>query len=143
MSSVPLHYVELRAFCNATEDEDRVEAALRTFLPEDADLQAARSEGHFGDPITIFSTRLERADEIRTVLDRIAELPEDDYAQVVDELDERVDEDCNLFLTLDKQAAYGGDVRLGDGITLRGKVEAYPAKQPAAVENARELLEER
>jgi RNA binding exosome subunit len=142
MSSVPLHYVELRAFCYATEAEDRVQAAIQTLLPEDVDLQRAESEGHFGDPIVIFSARLERAGEIRDVLDALARLPDDEYEQVLAELDERVDEDCNLYLTLDKQAAYEGEVRLGDGITIRGKVEAYPAKQPSAVENAREMLEE-
>jgi RNA binding exosome subunit len=143
MSSVPLHYVELRAFCYATEDEDRVRAALDVFLPDEVDLQRAESEGHFGDPIVIFSTRLERADEIRDVLAALSELPDEEYDRVLAELEERVDEDCNLYLTLDKQAASKGEVRLGDGITLRGKVEAYPAKKPAAVENARELLEDR
>jgi RNA binding exosome subunit len=61
---------------------------------------------------------------------------------VIAELDERVDENCSLFLRLDKQAAFGGDVRLGEGITLRSKVEAYPAKRETAVENAREALTE-
>jgi RNA binding exosome subunit len=58
------------------------------------------------------------------------------------ELDDRVDDNCSFFLTFDKQAAFGGSVERGDGITLRAKVEAYPAKRAKAVENARELLEE-
>ena len=141
MSSVPLHYVDLRAFCYATEDEDRVETALRTFLPADAELERAETEGHFGDPIVVLSIRLERADEVRAVFETLRALPEDEYDRLLAELDERIDEDTNLFVTLSKQAAYEGDVRLGDGITLRGKVEAYPAKHAAAVENAREFLE--
>ena len=36
MATVPLHYVDLRTFCYATEDDQRVETALRTFLPEDS-----------------------------------------------------------------------------------------------------------
>lgn len=141
MSSVPLHYVDLRAFCYATEDEDRVEDALNTFLPEDAELERVETEGHFGDPIVVLSTRLERADELRTVFEALQTLPDAEYDRLLAELDERVDEDTNLFVALDKQAAYEGDVRLGEGITLRGKVEAYPAKHDAAVENAREFLE--
>lgn len=139
MPQIPLHYVDLRTFCYATEDEKRVEAALRTYLPEEFEIERVESEGHYGDRILVLSARVERADEIRHVLARLAELAELD--QLLAELDQRVTENTELFLRLDKQAAFGGDVRLGDGITFRGKVEAYPAKKEAAVENAREVLE--
>ena len=139
MPAVPLHYVDLRAFCYATEDDQRVEAALRTFLPEGAELDRAESAGHHGDRILVVSARVERADEMRHVLDRLAEL--DDIDSVVDELDERVDDNCAFYLTLDKQAAFHGEIRRGDGITFRSKVEAYPAKREKAVANARELFE--
>ncbi|SFS07540.1 hypothetical protein SAMN05216559_3240 [Halomicrobium zhouii] len=139
MASVPFHYVELRAFSYATEDEKRVEQALRTFLPEDVELQRHTSEGHYGDRIVVLSARVELADEIRHVLSQVATL--DDVDDVVAELDDRVDDNCSFFLTFDKQAAFGGEVRRGDGITLRAKVEAYPAKREKAVTNAREVLE--
>ena len=140
MSAVPFHYVDLRAFCYATEDERRVAAALRTFLPEDADLEREETEGHNGDRILVLSVRLERADEVRHVLSRLAEM--DDLDGLLDELDERIDDNCAFFLGLDKQAAYGGDVRLGDGLMLRGKVEAYPAERERAIETAETALEE-
>jgi RNA binding exosome subunit len=139
MSSVPLHYVDLRAFCYATEDESRVEQALRTFLPEEAEIDRSVTEGHHGDRIVVLSARVERSDEVRHVLDVLGET--DDIDTFVDELDDRVDDNCAFFLTLDKQAAFRGDVALGDGITFRTKVEAYPANREAAVENARELFE--
>jgi len=139
MASVPLHYVDLRAFCYVTEDEERVESALRAFLPEEFEIERATSEGHHGDRIVVLSARVERADEIRHVLDRLSDL--DDLAAVVGELDERVDDNCAFYLTLDKQAAFRGEVERGDGITFRSKVEAYPANKPAAVENAREVFE--
>ncbi|QLH83731.1 RNA-binding protein [Halosimplex pelagicum] len=139
MASVPLHYVDLRAFCYVTEDEERVESALRAFLPEEFEIERATSEGHHGDRIVVLSARVERADEIRHVLDRLGEL--DDIDAVVEELDERVDDNCAFYLTLDKQAAFRGEIERGDGITFRSKVEAYPAKKPAAVENAREVFE--
>ncbi|WP_123534527.1 RNA-binding protein [Halosimplex salinum] len=139
MASVPLHYVDLRAFCYATEDEERVEQALRTYLPEDTEIERNVSEGHHGDRIVVLSARVERADEIRHVLDRLGEL--DDVDAVISELDERVDDNCAFYLTLDKQAAFSGEAKRGDGITFRTKVEAYPAKKPEAVENAREVFE--
>jgi len=139
MSNVPFHYVDLRTFCYATEDEKRVEQALRTYLPEDYEIDRQVTTGHHGDRIAILSARLENADDVRYVLDRLVDFP--DYDTFLDELDDRVAEDCSLYLTLDKQAAFRGEVRQGDGITLRGKVEAYPAKRESAVENAREAFE--
>jgi len=142
MSSVPFHYVDLRSFCYVTEDEKRVEAALETFLPEDFETERTESEGHYGDRILVFSARVENTDDVRTVLDRLSDLPDEQFQQLTDELDERVNDNCALFMTLDKQAAFNGEIRLGDGITLRGKIEAYPAKKPNAIEIAAETLEE-
>ena len=139
MAPVPFHYVELRAFSYATEDEKRVEQALRTFLPEETELERHESEGHYGDRIVVLSARVELADDVRHVLSQVATV--DDVDDVVAELDDRVDDNCSFFLTFDKQAAFAGEVRRGDGITLRAKVEAYPAKREKAVANAREALE--
>ncbi|ELY49827.1 RNA-binding protein [Natronorubrum bangense] len=139
MPQIPLHYVDLRTFCYATEDEKRVEEALRTFLPEELEIERVESEGHYGDRILVLSARVENADDVRHVLARLADL--ESFDQLIDELDERVTENTELFLRLDKQAAFGGDVCLGDGITFRGKVEAYPAKKEQAVENAEDVLE--
>jgi RNA binding exosome subunit len=140
VASVPFHYVDLRTFCYATEDEKRVEGALRTYLPEDYPVERAESEGHYGDRIVVLSARVENADEIRHVLSQVATLSDIDAVRA--ELDDRVDDNCSFFLTLDKQSAFAGDVARGDGITLRAKVEAYPAKRENAIANARELLDE-
>ncbi|PSQ60347.1 hypothetical protein BRD18_01285 [Halobacteriales archaeon SW_7_71_33] len=138
MASVPFHYVDLRAFAYATEDVDRVETALRAVLPEEFPVERTRSEGYHGDRILVLETRVENADDVRHVLDRLAGM--DAVDRVLDELDERVTENTELFLRLDKQAAYRGQVELGEGLTLRGKVEAYPADRDRAIENAREVL---
>ncbi|WP_096393339.1 RNA-binding protein [Halorubrum trapanicum] len=138
MPKVPFHYVDLRAFSYATEDVKRVEQALFSLLPDDVELERVENVGHHGDRIVVLSARVERADEMRHVLDRLSEL--EDLDRVLDELDERVDDNCALFLRLDKQAAFRDEVRLGPGLTVRTKVEAYPAKKEKAVANARETL---
>jgi RNA binding exosome subunit len=140
MASVPFHYIDLRTFCYATEDEKRVEQALRRFLPDEFSIERATHERPLGDRIDDLSARGETEDNLRNLLRQLSELP--DIERIVGELDERVDENCSFFLRLDKQRAFKGDVEQGDGITLRAKVEAYPAKQPAAVENARDALEQ-
>jgi len=138
MASVPFHYVDLRAFCYATEDDRRVEDALRTFLPPEFEIERTTNTGYHGDRIVVLSARVENADGIRHVLSTLAGLP--DVDAVLDELDDRVDDNCAFYLTLDKQAAFRGSVRRGDGITFRAKVEAYPARRETAIENARETL---
>ncbi|RLM94783.1 RNA-binding protein [Halobellus sp. Atlit-38R] len=140
MPRIPFHYVDLRTFCYETEDDKRVESALRTFLPEEFEVTRTESTGHHGDRIIVFSARVENADDVRHVLAKLSELP--DFDALLEELDDRVTENTELFLRLDKQAAFRGDVRRGNGITLRAKVEAYPATKEAAVENAREALSE-
>ena len=140
MRAVPFHYVDLRTFCYATEDEKRVETALRTYLPEAAELERDVTEGHNGDRIVILSVRLERADDVRYVLSKLTELGELD--RLLDELETRIDDNCAFYIGLDKQAAFHGDVALGEGLMLRGKVEAYPAKRERAIETASEALED-
>ena len=156
MPSVPVHYVDLRAFCYATEDEKRVEQALRTFVPgpappdgtggdseggefEFVELDREATEGFHGDRILVLSARLERADQVRYALSVLAGAEE--FDRLLTELEDRIDDNTAFFVQLDKQAAFRGDVRLGEGITFRAKVEAYPAKRERAVENARETFE--
>lgn len=136
--SVPFHYLDCRAFSYGTEDESRVEAALQTLLPADADIERMASEGHHGDRIVVISARIERVDEIREVLRKLRDAGVLDV--VGEELGDRLDDNNSLFVHLDKQAAYEGELRLGEGIALRGKVEAYPATREAAMENVRDVL---
>lgn len=138
MGGVPFHYIDLRTFCYATEDEKRVEQALRTFLPEEYSIEREVSSGHHGDRIVLLSTRVDNADDIRYVLERVLE--SDEVDRIARELEDRVDDDCAFFLQFDKQSAYRGDVELGEGILFRAKVEAYPAKKEKAVENAKSIL---
>jgi RNA binding exosome subunit len=138
VSNLPLHYVDLRAFSYATEDDKRVADALRTFVPDDMEIERASTEGYHGDRIVVCSARVERADGMGVVLDRLADL--EGIETVIADLDERVDDNCAFFLTLSKGAAYRGEVALGNGLTLRAKIEAYPANKEAAVSNLRVLL---
>lgn len=140
MSAVPFHYVDLRTFCYSTEDEKRVEAALRTFIPEDVEIERKETKGHHGDRILILSVRLERADDVRHVLSRVSTLQ--DLEGLLTELEERIDDNCAFYLQFDKQAAFNGNVELGTGLMLRGKVEAYPAKKQKAIETAETALRE-
>lgn len=135
---LPLHYVDVRAFCYATESEERVRDALRAVLPEETRIETSTGEGHHGDPITVLSARVDRSDTVQSVFDRLTS--ELDMDRIRTELEDRLDDNNALYLGLDKQAAARGDLQLGEGLTVRAKVEAYPARREKALENARETL---
>lgn len=139
MAQVPFHYLELRTFCYATEDEQRVHQAVGRLVPEDAELERDLTEGHHGDPIVILTATLERASDMHAVLEELPGVP--GFDRVVTDLEEYVDEDCSFYLRLDKQRAFQDELAIGDGIHLRGKVEAYPATQEAAIENLRDAFQ--
>jgi len=116
---VPVKFVrevEVSAFSHATEDEDKVEKAMKNLLPEEnRDLWLTRKtlKGYHGDPITIVTGKIRTNKGATGVLRRVVqELSSLDQQRLLDELEERLDEGGNLYIRLDKQNAYLGKVRL-------------------------------
>lgn len=129
-----------RAFCHATEDLEKVKQALLNTIG-DAEIQTSRTEGHHGNPITIVESSVESIEEISRFFEKLAA---DDLRFVLDTLPTRMDEGCNLFLKIDKQAAYEERIRMGrnnDVISIRIKVIAFPAKREIAQGTTRTFVE--
>ena len=129
-----------RAFCHATEDLEKVNRALRNTIG-DAEIQTSRTEGHHGNPITIVEANVESIEEISRFFEKLAV---DDLRFVLDTLSTRMDEGCNLFLKIDKQAAYKESIRMrcnDDVISIRIKVIAFPAKREVAQGTTRTFVE--
>ncbi len=108
--------VEISAFSHATEDDDKVEKAIKNLLPEEnRDLWLTRKtlKGYHGDPITIVTGKIRTKKGATGVLRRVVqELSSLDQQRILDELEERLDEGGNLYIRLDKQNAYLSKVRL-------------------------------
>lgn len=135
------HWVDVRAFCHATEDEGRVVAAMRTIVPEVEPRREALA-GHFGNPLVALTIRTEKAPEIREFWRRLVAAI--GKAEVVREIDDRIDEDGVYHLRLDKQRAYLGTIErssTSDVIDVRAKVASFPRKREGAIRVAREFLE--
>jgi len=134
------HSVELRAYAHATEDEGRVETALRT-LCADGDITLDKTEGHYGNPIVLMTSRLEKPPEIQAFWRRLGEVGV--LADILETIDDRVDEDAVLHLRFDKQKAFEGTIDLArhdDVVVCRAKVVAHPAKKSVATRVARDYL---
>lgn len=139
MSAPPVHHIDVRAFRYATEVPERVDAALRAVYPplgeeDEPAIERTVTEGHYGHRIDIYEVHLDDSDTIEHAFKRIR--TDGELNRLIDELPERITDDAELFVRFDKQAAYT-DERLdfGPGIEVRAKVEAYPAKKEAAIEN--------
>lgn len=125
------YYLHFRTYCHATEDEEKVEKALK-FLCGDVKLRKTKTKGHHGNPITILEARLERRTEIEGFWERFK------ASNVVSDIDlnEKVDDDCSFYLRFDKQNAFNEEFKVvshDDVIVLRAKLKVFPATKGCAI----------
>src|SRR3970282_2012362 len=101
------HWIEARTFCYATEEEERVLAALRTVTP-DIEPRRETREGYSGNSLIVLTARVEDAPTQRAVWARIvAALGKD---EILRGIEDRLDEDGIYYLRFDKQSAYLGRI---------------------------------
>ena len=124
-SKNPIAYIDIRTFAHATEDTDKVQTALNNTLPAELiqtiNFQKTSLTGHHGNPITLFQTRIKGKNTAQTVFQKLAaSLSIIDKEQLNNEIKQHL-EKGNLYLRLDKQNAYQGQIKLGqtDPIHLR------------------------
>jgi RNA binding exosome subunit len=124
-SKIPIAYIDIRTFAHATEDTAKVQTALHNSLPTELiqtiSFQKTNLTGHHGNPITLFQTRVKDRKTAQSVLQKLAaNLSIIDKEQLNNEIKQHL-EKGNLYLRLDKQNAYLGQVKLcqTDPIHLR------------------------
>src|SRR5256885_1020497 len=103
MAKLPIHWIEVRTYSHATEDEGRVEAALAFALPEGESVREVL-EGHFGNALVRFTRRIKDGKSIRAIWERwsTAGLPQSSESDV----EAGVDEAGALHFRLNKQAGF-------------------------------------
>ena len=136
--------VEVSAFSHATEDEDKVERAMRNLLPEESQeiwLTRRTLKGHHGDPITIVTGKVRTNKGATEVLRRVVqELSSLDQQRLLDESEERLDDGGNLYIRLDKQKAYLGKVRLVETDPVKMKFKLRLPHGKDRVEYVRDVV---
>jgi RNA binding exosome subunit len=102
--------VQISVFTHATEDEEKVERAVRNVIPEDivgVTMDRKRLKGHYSDPITLITAHIrKRKAATRMFQATIKNLSTLDQQRLLDEVEERVDKGGSLYLRLDKQRAF-------------------------------------
>jgi RNA-binding protein len=133
--------LELRTFCHATEVEERVMKAME-FVSGGLEVVVTHSEGYHGNKILIMELAITRKADIRAFFKRI---PLDTLKELLASVDQRMDEDGQIFFRLDKQKAFEEQMVLFTGddcIHVRAKVESYPKRREKALENAKVMLQD-
>ncbi len=151
MAKLKAHHVRLTTFIQATEDEDKVLEAIATFIPDgidDDDVKVGMEEttGFFGNPIKVVNVEIKRSKAVRKFLEHFKDiLSEKDKQYLLENLDEKVDEEGTLYVRFNKQKAYLGEAEIDEGadvVQARIKVQAFPMRKEAVVKAVREWLEE-
>jgi RNA binding exosome subunit len=125
-SKPPIGYIDVRVFAHATEDPEKVLAAVRNILPEElsenAVFQKTSLTGHHGNPITLFRTKLTDKQALPTVIQKIgAGLTALDKETLERDMKLHL-EKGNLYLRFDKQSAYQGKVRFSQNDPIHFKI---------------------
>jgi RNA binding exosome subunit len=122
----PIAYINIRAFSHATEDSEKVLAAIRNLIPldlcEKVIFQKNQLTGHHRNPIILFEVKLTDKHVLPTVLQKIgAGLVALDKERLEREMKLHL-EKGNLYLRFDKQFALQGKVRLSQNDPVHFKI---------------------
>lgn len=115
-SKMPAAYAEIRVFAHATEDEEKVLAAVQNTLPphiaENLIFKRSNLTGHHGNPIVLFEAKIREKNHVKAFLQKLASsLNSLDKETLANEIEQHIDKG-RLYLRLNKQSAYLNEVKL-------------------------------
>jgi len=139
--NVTFHWLRIQAFCYATERQDLIEDTLKELLGN-IEFEEEICESEHGNSMMILETRVTKQREFRDVFSKLGD---DILDFILEDIDNRVDDDDIFYLRLDKQKAVQGIYEVahhGDVISIFGKIQAHPAKKEVAVKVLKQFIEE-
>ena len=142
MSKVPVAYVDIRLCAHATEDMKKVIMAVQNVLSsdhsEEVTFSRSKLEGHYGNPITFFETRIKNKETIKALVENLStNLAFLDKEELAKEIDKHV-ERGSLYLRLDKQAALKNKIKLVTSDPIRIRIRFRKSKIEDIIEVCRE-----
>ena len=137
---VTFHWVRIQTFCYATERQDLIEDTLKELLG-DIEFEEEITESEHGNTMMILESRITKQREFNELFSKLGK---DVLDEIIEDIDNRVDEDDMFYLRLDKQKAVQGEYVIahhGDVISIFGKIQAHPAKKEVAVRILKEFIQ--
>ena len=124
MSVHAVQSVEISAIAHATDDLEKVQAALTTILPESLkgrQLFTRRYlEGYYRNPITTFEARLTKPADVEVFTSNFfRQLSKSEKLRIERDLALYSDPEGRLYIRIDNQRAFRGMIELGEEDPIR------------------------
>jgi len=115
-SRVPIGYIDIRVFAHATEDAEKVLAAVHNVLPTElvdkVSFKKTGLTGYYKNPLILFETRVKEKDALEAIFEKLASnLDSLDKELLNNEINQHLDKG-NLYIRFDKQSAYLNELKL-------------------------------
>ncbi len=119
--------LDVSLLLHATEDGERVIAAVRGLIDVDGPLETEEMEGHFGNRIKKVGIHLHGDQATKAFAVLTARMPGGLRKEFARDIDKLIDEHSSLFLRFDKQELVKGEIAAGyeDAIRLKVKPRAF------------------
>ena len=123
-----LQSVQISTIAHATDDLDKIQTALRFILPESLKgreiFTRKYMQGHHGNTIVTFEAKLTKHQEVDQFIDHFTkQLTKNEKLLIKRDLGVHSDDEGNLYIRLDKQQAFRGEVQLGDEDPIRVRLK--------------------
>lgn len=135
------YQINFRTYSHATENEKNVEEALR-FVSGTDKIEKRTAEGYHGNPIIIMEATLKKSREVKVFFSGLKQ--QGLVGKILDELEDRINEDCSFYLRFDKQKAFDKKYELvqhDDVISMKGEIRCFPPSKGNAVKSMKDFLE--
>ena len=141
--ALPVSEVDLSCFAHATEDEGKVLDAVRRILPpafvESVTFAKTRAQGHHGNPIVVFETKIKDKETVKAIVENLASsLTPLDKETLLNEVERHI-EKGSFYVRLDKQAAFQGAFKLAVVDPIRVRLRLKKSRFGDVVEICREI----
>lgn len=138
--AIPIGYVDVRFSAHATEDVEKVKKAVYNLFPparvEEIEFKKDVVKGHHGNPIILFAMRTKNEELVNALVKKLASGLGRYDKEKISEQCEMFSDRSNLYLRLDKQAAFENEFRLRRDDPIHIRVHF---KRKGIVEICREL----
>ena len=134
------HWLRIETFCYATEKEDLVSDTFRQIAGTD-EFQIDISESEHGNQMLILQHMITKQRDMDALFLRLGK---DLMQNFLDDMENRIDDDCVFYTRLDKQKAVQGEYAVahhGDVISITEKVASNPARKEVAMRNMTDFLQ--
>jgi len=136
-----IEWIKVSSVVHSTEDREKVGEAIATLFPFEFEIAVSKAKGHYGNPLEYLEVEIKKSGEIKRFWNNLLQLIGNQIKELVENIEERIDNQNILHIKIGKQKAYLGEVVLGskDPIAVKVKLVTYPAKRDAILKFAREI----